>query len=109
MLYLLVTRQQLGQIEGGTDFADAFARRARARNVVKKVVQQVVDRVLVERFNALVDQPLDLAIGLPKQPFQRDRGFQPAVLQRLEHAADDPPKLVHIVPGGRAFECRRNP
>ena len=53
--------------------------------------------MLVERLDALVDELLQVAIGLSEQPLERDRRFQAAIPERLQHAADDPPELVHLV------------
>ena len=91
VLHLLVARQQFGEIKRRTNLADAFAGGARSRNVIKQVVEEIVDRVLVEGLDALVDHELDLPVRLRQQALQRNRRFEPAILQRLEHAAGHPP------------------
>ena len=101
---LLVARQQFGQVERGADLADAFPGSARAGDVIKQVVDQVVDRVFFEGEQALIDDVLDLPVRLTEQPLDRDRGFETAVTQGLEHAADDPPQLVHVVAGRRMLQ-----
>ncbi len=57
--------------------------------------------MLVKSLDPFVDQQLDLPVRLTQQSLQCDRGFEAAVLQRLEYAADNPPELVHII----AFRC----
>src|SRR5690606_15038269 len=104
VLHLLVARQQLRQVEGRAYLPDALAGRARARDVVEEIVQQVGDGMLVESLGPFVDQELDAAVGLPEQPLERDRGLEPAVAQRLEHGTRDPPELVHVVAGRALLE-----
>ena len=77
---------------------------ARARDVVQKVVEQVGDGVVVECTEPLVDQVLDLSVGLTKKSFQRHRGFQPAIQERLEHPPGHPPQLVHVVAVGGSLQ-----
>ncbi len=69
MLHLLIARQQFGEVERRTDLTDALAGRAGPRNVIQQVVQEIVDRVLVERLDALVDDELDLPVRLRQQAF----------------------------------------
>ena len=104
VLHLLVARQQFGEVKRRTNLADAFARGARSRNVIKQVVEEIVDRVLVEGLDALVDHELDLPVRLRQQALERNRRFEPAILQRLEHAAGHPPQLVHIIACSRVFQ-----
>ncbi len=104
MLDLFVPRQQFGKIEGGSDLADPRTCRTRTRNVVKQVVQQVVDGVLVESVDALVDHALDLPVGLSEQALQRDGCLQPAILQGFQNATRNPPKLVHVVAWRGVFQ-----
>ena len=104
LLYLLVARQQLGKVERGADFADALAGRAGPCHVIQQVVQEIVDRVLVERIDTFVDHELDLPVRLCQQALECNGRLEPAVLQGLEHAARHPPQLVHVVARGRMFQ-----
>ena len=97
MFDLLVARQQFSQVERRADLADTLARRARSRDVVQQVIEQIIDRMLIESLDAIVDDAFDLAVGLAQQAFQCDRSIEAAVVQRLEHAANDPEELVHVV------------
>ena len=68
MLDLLVARQQLGQIEGGANLADSRPGVGRTGDVVKEVIQQVRNRMIVEGVEAFIDQALHLPVDLAKQP-----------------------------------------
>ena len=91
MLHLFVARQQFGQVERRSDFADPLPGGARPGHVIQEVVKEIVDRVLVECRDAFVDHELDLPVRLGQQPFQRYRRVESAVLQGLEHATGYPP------------------
>ena len=103
---LLVARQQLGEVECSTNFTDALAGSSRPCDVKKEIVQQIIDRIRIESGSAVIDEALDLPIGLAEQTLQCDGCLEPAVLQRLEDAAGYPPQLMDIVTRGRALKCR---
>ena len=78
---LLVARYQLFEIERRPDAADTFAGCRRARDVIEKVVEQIVDGVFLEGQQAFIDDELELAVDLAEQPLQGDRCLEAAVLQ----------------------------
>ena len=104
MFDLFVAGQQLGKIERGTNLADALAGVARTSDVIKQVVQEIGDGMIVESLCAFVDHQFYLPVRLPEQALQGNRRFQPAILQRFEDAAHDPPELVHVVAIGRVLQ-----
>ena len=70
MLYLLVAGQQLCQIECRPNLTDPLSGVRRTSHVVKKIVQQIRDRVVVERFYTFIDHQLHLPVGLTEQPLE---------------------------------------
>ncbi len=64
--------------------------------------------MLVVREHPVINHVLELPVRLSQQALDRNRCFQAAILQRFEHASDDPPELVHIIAGGRMLKRRGN-
>ena len=103
-----VTGQQAGQVECLPDGHDALAVALGARDVVQQVVDQVSGRLPGIGGLALRMEPAHLAVGLAQQALDRDAGLQPLLAQRLHHAADHPPQLVHRVQRGGRLELLRH-
>ncbi len=81
MLDLFVARQQFGKIKRSTNLADTLAGCRRTGYVVQEVVEEIVDRVPVERLDTLVNDAFDLPVALAEKTLERYRGLQPAILQ----------------------------
>ena len=81
IFYLFIPRQQLGQVERRADLTDACTGSGGTSDVVQKVIQEIVDRVPFVSEQALVNDILQLPIGLTQQAFQCDRRFESTALQ----------------------------